>query len=473
MHYIAIVVNVLFCAAIFCAAIYLLRRIQSPVAWRVGKILGLCFLLIPLNALRPQLVNSSSAVYYSSILPVVGKWGSVLCGLILGLLIVRLLMAHWRDIWKYIVVMLLVLTPFLWLTMSQSFWIIGRYVLESPSSSIFESNPSVRPVEIPKLAQGGARRILWLIFDEMDQRLAFEERPQDIQIPSFDRLRQTSIVATQALPPAGNTLASLPSLLSGRVVDSAKPVDSSELLLQYADGTNARWSRQDNIFKKMQSRGYKTALVGWYHPYWRVLGKNLDDSRTFAGTGDHPKFSTGGIWGNVKSEWLGLLPTMNRQSFIHVMQEMQENTIRLAASLEYGLVFSHLPGLHTPYVYDRHNDRYTLFRDNVTGYFDHMVLADYTFGRIRSEMELKGLWDDTLVIVSADHWWRKSATYDGKVDHRVPFIVKMPGQKNGIVYDKPIQTVVTYSFLLAVLNGEVKTAEEATQWMERLSDSKK
>ena len=155
---------------------------------------------------------------------------------------------------------------------------------------------------------------------------------------------------------------------------------------------------------------------------------------------------------------------MNRQDFINNHKVMQEKTIQLAALSEYDLIFSHLIGLHSPYVFDSKNEQYVIFRDSVIGYFDHMALADTTLGRIRAAMEHEGQWDDALVIVSSDHWWRNSAAYDGKIDHRVPYIIKMPGQKNGIVYEKPIQTVVTYSFLLAVMDGEVKTAEDAVQW---------
>ena len=365
-----------------------------------------------MNVLRPSLINSSSAVYYSTILPLVGKWGSLFISVAIGLLTIRMIVLNWRKIWKCAVTTLLVLSPFFWLTVGQSLWMVGHQTHELPDLAMAEQTNALTIADT--FPQGGARRILWIIFDEMDQRLTFEERPRDIRLPEFDRLRRTAIEAIVATPPAGNTLASIPSLLSGRAVMSAQPVDSSELMLQYGDGKQARWGEKPNIFYEAQLRGYNTALVGWYHPYNRVLGKNLDASQTYAGTGDHAKFSLGGIWRNMKSEWLSLVPAINRQTFIDNMQAMQDKTIQLAASREYEFVFSHLPGLHTPYIYDRHNARYTLFRDQVTGYFDHMVLADKTMGRIRAAMEQNETWDETLVIVSSDHWWRSSAIMMGK-----------------------------------------------------------
>jgi hypothetical protein len=40
-----------------------------------------------------------------------------------------------------------------------------------------------------KLAGNAARRVLWIVYDEMDQRTPFLQRPADLQLPELDRLR--------------------------------------------------------------------------------------------------------------------------------------------------------------------------------------------------------------------------------------------------------------------------------------------
>ena len=57
-------------------------------------------------------------------------------------------------------------------------------------------------------------RIVWLIFDELDQTLTFAHRPASVRMPEFDRFRQKSFYATDAESPAPWTIRSIPSRLS-------------------------------------------------------------------------------------------------------------------------------------------------------------------------------------------------------------------------------------------------------------------
>ena len=41
-------------------------------------------------------------------------------------------------------------------------------------------------------------------------------------------------------------------------------------------------------------------------------------------------------------------------------------------------------------------------------------------------MEQAGLWEDTAVIVSADHVWRRAKILDGVKSTTVPMMVKLP-----------------------------------------------
>ena len=86
-----------------------------------------------------------------------------------------------------------------------------------------------------------------------------------------------------------------------------------------------------------------------------------------------------------------------------------------------------------------------------------MQLADRTLGQLRAEMVKAGVWDKTSVIVSSDHWWRASRQYDGKIDKRVPFIVKLASTHRNCVYGTRFNTVLTADLILAILHGDVVT----------------
>ena len=79
-------------------------------------------------------------------------------------------------------------------------------------------------------------RLLWLLFDELDEHLAFEVRPPSVDLPELDRLRAQSFVATQAHQTADRTTLALPSLLSGRIFGRAELVDADSLRV-YPEGS--------------------------------------------------------------------------------------------------------------------------------------------------------------------------------------------------------------------------------------------
>ena len=82
-------------------------------------------------------------------------------------------------------------------------------------------------------------------------------------------------------------------------------------------------------------------------------------------------------------------------------------------------------------------------------------------------MEAAGTWDSSWLVVSADHWWRESASYDGKEEHRIPFFVKAPGTNVPHTYTPRMNTLVTYDLILAILRGELTHAGQLVSWLDR------
>ena len=82
-------------------------------------------------------------------------------------------------------------------------------------------------------------------------------------------------------------------------------------------------------------------------------------------------------------------------------------------------------------------------------------------------MEAAGNWDSSTVLFTSDHHFRQDVVIDGKRDSRIPFMLKLAGQKEGIVYGTPFNTVLTGDLLLAVLRGEVTSATGAVEWIDR------
>ena len=82
-------------------------------------------------------------------------------------------------------------------------------------------------------------------------------------------------------------------------------------------------------------------------------------------------------------------------------------------------------------------------------------------------MESAGVWTNTWVLISADHWWREARLLDEKMDHRIPFILKPAGASAGQVYPSPFCTIITHDLLLAILRGDIRDVQELPSWMDR------
>jgi len=341
---------------------------------------------------------------------------------------------------------------------------IGYYLVNTPArhtvqtASLFPTpSPSVEP------------RVVWIIFDELDQRVGFSSRPKGTELPELDRVSAEGLQSTNAFPPGVSTLVSLPALTTGRYVISAKPVARDELNITYANASApVGWSTQPTVFSRARELGFNTALVGWYHPYTRLFGSSLNYSMWYSYPPYQPAQKDTVLQGMITQIWSLVSPLQQRRMQIDLYQKSLENSRDLVKDGRYGLVFLHLPGAHYPGIYDPTKGTFTLTSfSRIRGYFQNLQLTDKTMGTLRCDMERAGQWDRSWVIISSDHWWRDARGYDGQLDYHVPFILKAPGKNQPMIYGAPLNTVITRDLVLAILRKEISTIPEAVAWLDR------
>jgi hypothetical protein len=150
---------------------------------------------------------------------------------------------------------------------------------------------------------------------------------------------------------------------------------------------------------------------------------------------------------------------------IGMLERLRREALKAAADHSIGLVFLHYPVPHAPHTYDRVQRAFTKRNAPFDGYLDSLALADLILGEIREAMTAAGVWDTTTSLVSADHPYRASRQLDGRADPRVPFLMKLAGQKEAVEYCEPLQTLVSKRLLESVLRGEVSTPQETLAWL--------
>lgn len=338
------------------------------------------------------------------------------------------------------------------------------------------------------LAPVRPNRAIWIIFDELDERLAFDARPERVRMPEFDRLRRESLFAGEALPPAPETLRSLPSLITGRtVVDARRTEDDLQLRFAGVQDTTA-WSKTTNIFRRAHAAGFNTALSGWFHPYCRVIGQDLCACAWDNAEGvtralvveDFLKskslFEKSAYLASWRQINMPIIRSLERERHIEEERLIYRSAARMLRNRDLNLVLIHLPIPHRPGIW---NEREKAFTTKDANYLDNMILTDRVLGEIRRTMEASGDWQRSAILVSSDHpfrvdMWRKTPYWNpemervtaGKQSPYIPFLLKLPGQREGLVYGRKFNTILSSDLLLDVLNGRLKTASEASAWLD-------
>ncbi|HZT28833.1 MAG TPA: alkaline phosphatase family protein [Bryobacteraceae bacterium] len=345
----------------------------------------------------------------------------------------------------------------------------------------------------PRPARDGVRMV-WIVFDGFSREIAFTNRPAAVQLPNLDRLRAESFCALAASSPADFTRLSMPSLVLGRRITSARESGPADLsLTAESGGAPFAWSQAPNVFDDARALGAASALVGWYHPYGRVLAHSL----TFCAW--TPEWLFPGIEEPFQPEPLpaamlrrlslqvSALPLLGhfaplspslphreqkRKQFLYLMQ----NARRVAADPAFGLVLVHLPVPHPPGIYSRALGTYTSTAPS--NYLDNLALADLALGEIRQAIEQATLWDRTALLVSADHGWRthlwrgrpgwtaEEEAVAGPLNPlAVPFLVHLPGGRSTQDCSLPFNTVISRPLIMDILRGRITAPEQIPAWL--------
>ena len=93
-------------------------------------------------------------------------------------------------------------------------------------------------------------------------------------------------------------------------------------------------------------------------------------------------------------------------------------------------------------------------------------------------MEGAGLWERTVVLVSADHGLRNEDGWSlatrapampagTRPLPLVPFLLKLAGHDRPLEYAPAFNTVLTHDLLLALLRGDISGPEEVLRWLDQ------
>jgi hypothetical protein len=347
------------------------------------------------------------------------------------------------------------------------FWLLallspyaGVNIVQTLAHAISPEQLSERPqlpVPAAKPDSAARNRVVWIIFDEWDQRILFDERPADLKLPHLDRLVGESVMATRAYAPSGRTLISIPALLTGRLIAEAQAKDDDELQIRFSGEKARRDFRSTyNIITEALLGGHRVGIAGWYHPYGRLFPQT--DNLTARSFG-FPPFQ------GFRSEMIPDALAAQLQfliSPIYIWQLYRDLHIQLHAAALDGvgdaaldLVFLHYNVPHLPGIYDRERQVYSISRSNsMNEYLGNLALVDRTLGELLLKLDTAGLRDSTTLIVTADHWWRSAPWVEKGKGYPVPLILRAQGGGNSERVEATLCTTSLRTVVRDILAGK-------------------
>lgn len=406
-------------------------------------------LVVFLNLLRNQFPNGTSRLIrdpnlsaYLAILAIAMAW---------------LLVRHQRWLGKAAEITALCCLPFLPIAFLQASWM----VIHEP--------PVAHPAGRIHSASLAPTRLVWIIYDEADWRYIDPlTRPAGLQLPALDRMMAESLWADNAIQSGIQTASAIPSLLYGQPLEVGLYNRTGYLLRADDSLQRVDWLKESNIFSWARSQGWDETIVGWYLPYCRVLAPVLSDCYWEAidtrVRGFEPSLST-----SLGTVIRSLSPLNDRQRHILRYRRLLRESIEDATDPTLSLVVLHLPLPHEPPIYDRKSGRLTIFNFRKDWYLDNLALGDRNFGDIRRAMEQAGLWDRSTVLLTSDHALRWYAGWSEVSSPRIPYILKLAGQRQGLEYHNRFHTLLTRELIQACLLGQLRTADELRAWLDQRS----
>ncbi len=330
--------------------------------------------------------------------------------------------------------------------------LVAPFVLFTFSWSIFLAfQPKGETLAVPSTRNPSLHRTLVLLFDEMDETIFFREREAGFSLPHLDEFRKQAFLGTKAFSPNGCTLLAIPTLLTGHLTTEANATSASELKVQ-ADGKTSSFSEMPQIFSQAKASGARTGILGFFHPYCRLFGRYTHRCRSFSSLEyDYGEFPFVPL--TFQPPWTAREILTHRRNFAL----FAEAATAMVADPSYDLIYFHVP-LPRPPGISAGKAGY-----GQDGFLANGALADKLFGELRRQLERAGMWEQTQILITADHGYRDSPRAlelsEGRSRYlRVPFLVKFAGKVDAASFDLPFSTGALSSWVDGLLNGELKNA---------------
>ena len=352
-------------------------------------------------------------------------------------------------------------------------------------------------------------RVVLMIFDEFDYHLTFQNETSPLNLKNLNALKNKSFFATEAIQPDGHTIRSMTAYLSGKPLDVKTPQIEHFDDISYTTKIGKKFSlkKDKNLFSKVAEMNKNTALYGWAIPYNKIFRKYVCQSSCVLPWESHflNKNSLKSLWNfnfflldqslnyiyalfKIKNETDNFWDKWNKSDVqsnlvdfhIKTMDKIKEDILKK----DIDFIFYHSSFAHYPGIYDEKNNVY--LRKESGSYYGNLALIDKTVGEILDYIEQSEKRESTILIITADHIFRKE-NYQKKssfvvedirnkrkdrekIPSYIPFIVYFPNGSKSI-YKKEFNALCLHNMVLKLLNKEIICADDVEKFIDNQTQS--
>jgi hypothetical protein len=274
----------------------------------------------------------------------------------------------------------------------------------------------------------------------------------------LSRLAERSFSFERAWSPSAHTKVVLAKLLFPAHGRSHLEIHEDDAYWRRG-GERVRTREAESVFVPFARRGYRTALVGFYLPYRRLVGGQVDVVRSEP----HAPHGSGGLE-RMRLQALASLRFLperwRRESYSRAWWELgrrvRDDALRVVSTWPAAtFLFSHWPLPHPPFVRESDGSyRGPYASDRREGgpedYRRQLLYLDRVVGEIVGSLEAAGRFDASLLVLTGDHGWHD---HDRDLLH-VPLLVKWPQQRSAEVVTGSFSTLDLAGLLELVARGE-------------------
>ena len=337
--------------------------------------------------------------------------------------------------------------------------VVSGFIFHAPAPASMAVAQQAVPVE---------RRVVWVIFDEMDYSLSLAPGSgMSVRMPNFSALSANAASANQAYAPGRDTLYSIPALLTGTALSGVTIRAQNRLELINQQQKTIRFGPDSAVFSQLQGGPQSATVLGFYHPYCKIFPTLQACHTTYLGNAgrwfDSLAFFSEAVFSAVRHiKWASPLVPEFMIFHFDPMYRVSKNILsqfdETLGNIHSSLDFIHVNVPHLPNVYMQRLLQQPVSND-VEGYRQNLAGADMLLGRIVEQLRLQTAKQNILLIVSSDHWLRTHS----KQAAPVPFIAWKVGASAPSVLQAPFSTVHSKQLALDFLAGRVDTQAEVTQ----------